>query len=335
MNDRNCAAKWKTRWPSRLLPFFTGPSNLEHPPANEFAAMSESEDWTIGKLLKWTEDYLSERGSDSARLDAEVLLAHAKQCQRIELYTAFDEVAEESVRNRFRALVKERSAGKPVAYLVQSREFYSLPFTVSPAVLIPRPETEFLVIRLLDLAKEQGELSTGEAQKKNLTIIDVGTGSGIIAICAAIYLPSSRVIAIDSSEDALEIAKQNAVRHNVADRIEFRLGNLLSDVQEKADFIVSNPPYVSESEYAALDPQVRDYEPRQALVGGEKGTELIEELLVQAQSSLEHGGWILMEISPMILEPVRRIIEVNESFTGFRVTQDLAKLARVVESQRR
>lgn len=293
--------------------------------------MPEAEDWTIGRLLKWTEDYLSQNGSDTARLDAEVLLAHAKECQRIELYTAFDEIASEALRNNFRALVKERSAGKPVAYLVESREFYSLPFKVSPAVLIPRPETEFLVVRLLDLAKERK--AAGE-QEQELTIIDVGTGSGIIAICAAIYLPSARVIAIDQSEAALEIARQNATHHKVDDRIDFRHGNLLEGVEDQAHFIVSNPPYVSESEYQELDPQVRDYEPRQALVGGATGTELIEQLATQAQQSLLSGGWLLMEISPMILESVQRSLESNENFSNFRVTHDLAKLPRVVETQR-
>lgn len=296
--------------------------------------MSESEDWTIGKLLKWTEDYLRDRGSDSARLDAQVLLAHAKSCQRIELYTVYDELADESLRNHFRALVKERAAGKPVAYLVGSREFYSLPFEVTPSVLIPRPETEFLVVRLLDLVKEHNAGNSEGAQKKEWTICDVGTGSGIIAICAAIYLPSARVIAIDSSEEALEVAQRNAERHNVADRIEFRQGNLLDQIDAKVDFVVSNPPYVSEAEYAELDPQVRNYEPRGALVGGETGTELIQQLIVQSRDVLIPGGWLLMEISPMILDAIEQRIQEDVAFQDFRVTQDLAKLPRVVETRR-
>jgi len=296
--------------------------------------MSESEDWTIGKLLEWTKEYLSKHGAESPRLDAEVLLAHARDCQRIELYTAFEEVASDNVRNDFRALVKKRSEGTPVAYLVGSREFYSLPFTVSPAVLIPRPETELLVVRLLDLAKER-KVASPNAGDAPLTIVDVGTGSGIIAICAAIYLPKARVVAIDASEAALEVAKTNADRHKVSDRIEFRLGDLLDGVEEQFDFIVSNPPYVSEAEYDELDKQVRDYEPKQALVGGPQGTELIEKLVVQSESKLTSKGWLLMEISPMIADSVKQNVEANAAFDNVRVTPDLAKLPRIVETQRR
>lgn len=294
--------------------------------------MSESEDWTIGKLLEWTKDYLAKHGAESPRLDAEVLLAHARNCQRIELYTAFEEVASEKVRNDFRALVKKRSEGTPVAYLVESREFYSLPFRVSPAVLIPRPETELLVVRLLDLAKERKLASAEDAQ---LRIVDVGTGSGVVAICAAIYLPSAQIVAIDASESALEIARGNAERHKVLDRIEFKHGDLLEGVDGQFDFIVSNPPYVSEAEYDELDKQVRDYEPREALVGGPNGTELIDKLVIQSESALSSKGWLLMEISPMISDSVKQTVESNAAFDNVRVTPDLAKLPRIVETQRR
>ena len=293
--------------------------------------MSESEDWTIGKLLDWTKEYLTKHGAESPRLDAEVLLAHARNCQRIELYTAFDELASDELRNNFRALVKQRSEGTPVAYLVESREFYSLPFVVSPAVLIPRPETELLVVRLLDLAKERKVTS---AEDVKLNIVDVGTGSGVIAICAAIYLPSARVVAIDSSQAALEVAKVNAERHNVLDRIEFKHGNLLEGVNEQFDFVVSNPPYVSDAEYAELDKQVRDYEPKEALVGGPKGTELIEKLIVQSESVLASNGWLLMEISPMIADSVKQAVGCSSTFDEARIVSDLAKLPRIVETQR-
>src|SRR5690349_22822695 len=136
-----------------------------------------TDSWTIGRLLKWTTDFLKQRGAESPRLDAEVLLAHARGCERIQLYTSFEEDASETLRADFRALVKRRSEGTPVAYLVGKREFYSLPFEVTPDVLIPRPETEHLVVELLDRAKE---FPAGTA----LEIADVGTGSGIIAICA-------------------------------------------------------------------------------------------------------------------------------------------------------
>src|SRR5439155_10069688 len=148
-----------------------------------------AEEWTILRLLTWTTDYLKSHGSDSPRLDAEVLLAHARDCERIMLYTAFDEVVADEIRANFRELVKRRGEGAPVAYLVGKREFYSLSFRVTPDVLIPRPETEFLVIRLLDRADG---LPVGTCP----AIADVVTGSGIVAVCAAKSLPHSRVTAM-------------------------------------------------------------------------------------------------------------------------------------------
>lgn len=291
--------------------------------------MSDDTEWTIGKLLEWTKDYLSKQGSDSARLDAEVLLAHARKCQRIELYTAFDEVASQQVRDSFRALVKRRAEGTPVAYLVENREFYSLPFHVNSSVLIPRPETEFLVIRLLDIAKQQ-------QQSTQYRVVDVGTGSGILAICAALYLPNSTVVAIDASPEALAVARKNAQQHKVADRIEFREADLLSgcDSEERFDFVISNPPYVSESEYAELDPDVKDHEPKQALISGPRGTDHIERLVPQAAEHLVPGGWLIMEISPMIVAAVTEILTANGNFTATNVTNDLAKLPRIVDAQR-
>src|SRR5215213_3710659 len=176
---------------------------------------SADEPWTVGRLLKWTVDYLAKHGAENPRLDAEVLLAHARNCRRIDLYTAFGEVANEETRTAFRELVKRRAAGMPVAYLVGHREFYSLDFEVNPDVLIPRPETESLVVALLDSVKQRATAGT------TVTIADVGTGSGILAICAAKFVPTAQVTAIDISPAALAVAKRNAERHKVADRITF------------------------------------------------------------------------------------------------------------------
>lgn len=290
--------------------------------------MPEAAEWTIGKLLDWTKGYLAQQGSDSPRLDAEVLLAHARKCQRIELYTAFDEVATDEVREAFRSLVKRRAAGAPVAYLVESKEFYSLPFFVNSSVLIPRPETEFLVIRLLDLAKEH-------PRKDGLRIADIGTGSGILAICAAIYLPASQIVAIDRSDEALAVARKNAETHGVSDRIEFRQEDLMSGVENaRFDFVISNPPYVSNTEFEKLDLQVKDHEPKQALVAGAHGTEVVARLVPQAAQCLVDGGWLVMEISPMIHQAVCTIIDSSEGLGSVHTTNDLAKLPRVVETQK-
>ncbi len=293
--------------------------------------MTEDDEWTVGRLLEWTSKYLGERGADSPRLDAEVLLAFARKCQRIELYTAFDEIAHEDVRTTFRELVRRRADGTPVAYLVESREFYALPFRVTPAVLIPRPETEFLVIRLLDLAKEQRM-----GQDVPVSIVDVGTGSGILAVCAAYHLPASRVTAVDIRTDALAVARHNAAAHQVSQRISFLESDLLSAVPQHAqfDFVVSNPPYVSQAEYEALPAEVKNQEPHTALVAGETGTEVIERLIPQAAVCLNSGGWLLLEVSPMIAAKVQAILLAQPRFGDVSVTKDLANLPRVVAARK-
>jgi release factor glutamine methyltransferase len=291
--------------------------------------MLQSETWTIGRLLTWTTDYLKQHGSQSPRLDAEVLLAYARGCKRIELYTTFDQIADDATRAAFRELVSRRAKGEPVAYLVGKREFFSLSFCVTRDVLIPRPETETLVVRMLDLGKAE---STAENPRR---IADIGTGSGIVAICAAKHLPDAGVVAIDSSEAALAVAKQNATDHGVDNRIEFIHGNLFDAVRQELRFqiIASNPPYVSESELARLAPDVRDFEPRQALVAGPRGTEVIERLIVQAAERLVPGGWLLMEISPMIENAVRELVKQRGGYDLGATIKDHGGQPRVIQAQ--
>src|SRR5438094_5947716 len=172
-----------------------------------------SESWTVLRLLSWTTEYLKSHGSESPRLDAEVLLAHARGCERIVLYTAFDEIVSEDVRTKFRELVKRRAEGVPVAYLVGTREFYSLSFRVTPDVLIPRPETELVVVAALDALKGSGfgvQGSGREGIQNPALVADAGTGSGAIAVAIARHAPDCRVIATDISPAALAIAKGNA-----------------------------------------------------------------------------------------------------------------------------
>ncbi len=291
-----------------------------------------SETWTIGRLLNWTKEYLEKQGSASPRLDAEVLLAYCKQCPRIALYTAFDEIASDELRNRFRDLVKKRADGMPVAYLVGKREFYSLNFAVSPAVLIPRPETEFLVVRALDLLKELGVSGVAQPQ-----VVDVGTGSGCIAVSIAKHSPAAHLTAIDQSTAALEIAKKNADAHKVTDRITFAKGDLLGgfDDMPRWNLILSNPPYISEPEFAELDKTVRDFEPRSALVGGPVGTEIIERFLPQVAAQLLPGGTFLCEISPMILGAVEKLVAAHPTLEWHPPIKDIAQLPRVIEVRRR
>jgi release factor glutamine methyltransferase len=286
---------------------------------------ASSESWTIGRLLTWTADYLKQHGAASPRLDAEVLLAMAAGCQRIELYTRFDEPAPEALRSSFRELVKRRAEGMPVAYLVGRREFYSLAFRVTSDVLIPRPETELLVGATIDrLRKRSGETPP--------SVVDVGTGSGIIAICAAKYVPQATITAIDISPAALTVARENAASLKMAERIEFVEGDLLAGLptDQRFDLVVSNPPYVTQAEYDALEPDVKKFEPLGALVAGPRGTEVIERLIPQALERLAPGGILLIEISPMLEQPVRALFEADGSWHLEPTMKDLAGHARVI-----
>ena len=299
--------------------------------------MSTAAPWTVGRLLQWTADYLKGRGADSPRLDAEILLAQALGCQRIQLYTTFDDLPSEEKRTAFRELVRQRAEGTPVAYLVGRREFYSLSFQVGPGVLIPRPESELIVVTVLDLAKQLPSLSGREAGGEGPPqIADVGTGSGILAVTLAKHLPTARVVATDISKVALETAAENARRHGVAERVQWvecdLLGGLATETQ--FDFIVSNPPYISTAEYEKLPRDVKNFEPREALLAGPQGTEVIERLILQAGERLRPGGHLLIEISPMIHTAVQAILSAAPGLQPGATIKDLARLPRVVQAKR-
>ena len=291
--------------------------------------MPDAETWTVGRLLGWTTDYLSRSLSATPRLDAEVLLGESLGCQRIDLYTRFDDIPDETERTAFRELVRRRAEGAPVAYLVGRREFYSLSFRVTPDVLIPRPETEFLVVAALDLARALGK-------RDEIAVCDVGTGSGVIAVCLARHLPNCRVTAVDISPAALAVARYNVDKHEVADRIELIESDLLKSIppDRSFDLILSNPPYVSRAEFDTLAPDVREYEPRDALISGTSGTEVIEDLLPQAAERLPSGGHLLVEISPMIHEAVCRLIDADTRFQLGQTVTDLARLPRAIVAAR-
>jgi release factor glutamine methyltransferase len=290
-----------------------------------------AEDWTIGRLLQWTADYLRQHGSESPRLEAEVLLAHARSCKRIELYTSFADPAGDELRARFRELVRRRAEGAPVAYLVGHREFYSLDFLVTPDVLIPRPETELLVLTALELLKAPAVASP------TVRVADVGTGSGIIAITIARQAPHARVAALDISSAALAVARQNAERLGVSDRVELVESDLFAAVPVDARFelIVSNPPYISTSEYESLARDVKAYEPRLALLAGTTGTSVIERLVPQAAGRLTPGGTLLLEISPMIQQSVEALVHADGHFESTQAWKDSAGRVRVIQARRR
>jgi release factor glutamine methyltransferase len=267
----------------------------------------DTEPWTVARLLNWTREHFARQELDSPRLCAEILLAHAMGCARIHLYTRFDEVPDEAVRERFRTLVRGAGGGTPIAYLTGSKEFFSLAFEVTPAVLIPRPETEILVERTIALARK-----APDAVRR---VLDLGTGSGCIAISLARNLPDMQVCASDVSADALAVAQRNAARHDVAERITFREGDLFAPwagdgagAAAQFDVIVCNPPYVA-TDGAPLDDNVRDHEPHAALLAGADGLDVIRRLIAGAPEFLATGGHLLMEMAFDQARAVRALVD--------------------------
>ena len=283
-----------------------------------------TETWPIRKLLTWTTDFLRRRGSESPRLDAEVMLAHVLDWQRVQLYTHYDEEVGEAARTAFRSLVRRRAEGSPVAYLVGRKEFYSLSLEVSPAVLIPRPESEFVVIEFLEVAKDQVKPRA----------VDVGTGSGCLAIACTHQHPSAMFVAIDISAAALELARRNAEKHGIVDRIDFRQGDLLEPVAVEGPFdvIVSNPPYIPSGDIPGLESGVRDYEPHLALDGGADGLRVVSRLIEQAVPLLQPGGHLILEIGSAQEEPVRSLIAAQDGLKLAPTVYDLRKHPRVIRA---
>ncbi len=287
----------------------------------------QTDPWTVLRLLQWTTDFFKRKKFDSPRLDAEVLLATALGCRRIELYTAFDKQPDDANREAFRELVRRRGEGTPVAYLVGHKEFYSLDFFVNESVLIPRPETEHLVIEVLDLLKKQTPANPTPR------ILDIGTGSGAIAVSLAKHLPQAQVVAVDISPDALSVAKRNVEKHQLQQNIELLQSDLFNGLtgrSEKFDIIASNPPYISEAEFKTLSPEVSKFEPRGALVGGVQGTEIIERILDEAPKYLVPGGSVVIELSPMIADQVQQLVAARPAYGTPRFIKDLAQHRRIL-----
>jgi release factor glutamine methyltransferase len=295
-------------------------------PTHAPSADRGQEPWTVGRLLTWTADFLKRHGSESPRLDAEVMLAHVLEWQRVKLYTHFEEEVSQFNRGAFRELVRRRSEGAPVAHLVGRKEFYSLTFSVSPAVLIPRPESEFVVVEYLDLTRD---LAAPRA-------VDVGTGSGCLAIASAHRQPAAHFVAIDISPDALAVAQRNASALGVSDRIDFRPGNLLQPLEGEAPFdaIIANPPYIPTEMIASLERGVRDYEPHLALDGGPGGLDLVARLIHQSIEHLKPGGHLILEIGSDQEQPVRELIGAQPRFDRVRTVFDHAGHPRVITAAR-
>ncbi|MDP6380091.1 MAG: peptide chain release factor N(5)-glutamine methyltransferase [Phycisphaerae bacterium] len=297
--------------------------------------------WTIGKLIDWTRKFFESRGIEEPRLEAEILLAHVLGLQRIELYTNYASTVESTQRAGFRELVRRRSEHEPSQYLTGCCEFMSLAFKVTPACLIPRPETELLVeeaVRAITQNQtpplEQNERA--EAGPAPL-IADICTGCGCVAVALAVNVPQARLLAADISPDAIALAKENAEAHSVADRVEFFEGDLLAplaDYAGKIDVLVANPPYVTEEEYGALAPEIRDYEPRDALVAGPAGTEMHRRIIAEAAEYLKPGGILLMEIAANQGDDVLKSLAEAGTYTDEAILKDYSKHDRVARAVR-
>lgn len=286
-----------------------------------------SEVWTVKRLLEWTTQFLTKKGVEKAWLDADLLLAHALGWKRTDLRTRFEEETPEAARQRYRDLVKQRSEGCPVAYLIGKKEFFLLEFDVSPAVLIPRPDTEWLVTEFLRLAKPFD----------GPRVLDIGTGSGCLAVAAARQHRTARVTAVDISPEALAVAARNASKHGVADRVGFLEGDLFGSLSagERYQFILCNPPYIAHGEIASLARDVRDFEPHLALDGGPDGLRVFERLVDQARGYLEPGGHLLIEIGSTQETAARGKIEQHSEYELGKTIHDGAGQPRVLYAKRR
>jgi release factor glutamine methyltransferase len=267
--------------------------------------------YTVRELLAISTQYLKDKGCAAARLDAELLLGHVLQLSRIELYLNLDRPLTTQEVDAYRECIARRGRRMPVAYITGVKEFYSLDFAVTPAVLIPRPETELLVEKVVKLAKAR--LASGQQQ---VHILDVGTGSGAVAVAAARQDPEFLVTAVDISSEALEVARSNAVRHEVDHQMWFVVSDLFSDVSGTFDIICSNPPYLTKAEMAQLQPEV-SFEPAAALDGGQDGLVFYHRIFQESQPHLAPSAYVAVEIGA---DQARAVAAIAEG-CGFSVEE--------------
>ncbi len=279
-----------------------------------------SETWTLLRILRWTTDYFTEKGIDNPRLDAELLLAHILKLDRVGLYLNYDRPLNAEELDTVRPLVKKRGQREPLQYLLGKTEFWSLEFNVSPAVLIPRADTEILVEEALARAEASGKL------------LDVGTGSGAVVISLASELPDWQLTGLDLSVEALAQAQENVAKHEVGNRIELLQGDLAELPPYNYDLIVSNPPYIAMAEWDDLMPEVRCFEPKVALLAENNGLECYQHLTRQATSCLNRNGWLLVEIGCKQADAVKELFSAA-GLSSIFVRDDYAGQPRVVGGQ--
>jgi release factor glutamine methyltransferase len=284
---------------------------------------------TVNNVLEAANQRLIAAGCDTPQLDAELLLAHVLPKNLTWLYLHAKDQLEQNQHEAFFGLIIRRENREPVAYIIGHKEFYALDVLVNQHVLIPRPETELLVETAIQIVNDKLK---NILSKSKFVIADVGTGSGCIAIALAKHLPPANVFGVDISQPALEVARQNAVRHQVANRITFLAADLLEPLTVPVDMIVSNPPYVSQPELTgpAMMPEVNQFEPRLALDGGQDGLQIIQRLLPQAREKLKPGGTLLVEIGSGQGQEVTQLAQTYFPGATIQIKPDLAGLDRLL-----
>jgi release factor glutamine methyltransferase len=284
--------------------------------------------YTVGEVLNRTAKYLKEKGFENSRLNAEVMLGHILDRARIGLYLEYDRPLSDAQLGGYRALLKRRLSGCPLQYVTGNTEFYSLGFEVSSAVLIPRPETEILVEAVVKrLARLPGPLEAA----------DIGTGCGAIAVTLAVHLPQARLWATDRSPEALAVARANAERHGVSDRIQFARGDLFAPLggrEHSLAAVISNPPYVPTPQLRQLPIEIRDHEPVMALDGGHDGLDVVRRLISQAAGFLSPGGLLALEVGAGQAVTVGAFLEQQARLRPDGVIQDYAGHDRVILARR-
>lgn len=280
--------------------------------------------WTTRRLLQWTSEYLGRKGVESPRVSAEMLLAHVLGVKRLRLYMEADRPASELERAAFRDLVERAAKHEPVDYLVGQAPFFSMMLKVTPSVLIPRPSTETLVEHVVQHSRRTPGFSSP-------TVADIGTGSGAIAIALAKHVPHCHVIATDVSGDALTVAAENIRAQGVGERVTLREGDLLAPLQgERVRYLVSNPPYISDAEWAEVKANVKDYEPVGALRGGVDGLRDIRRLVAEARPHLDVPGQLVVEIAASQKEAVLAMVKKTPGLGNAHVLADHEGLPRVL-----
>jgi release factor glutamine methyltransferase len=283
---------------------------------------------TLRNALASAVSRLAAANVPSPRMNAELLLMFTLECDRAYLHAHPERELTAGEQERFEQALAQRAKGVPAQYITGHQEFWGMDFIVTPAVLIPRPETEHVIETVMQLEPAGG----GARPTRTLRIVDAGTGSGCIALALAKELPQAEIHATDVSTVALEIARANAARHRLEGRVRFHENDLLEGLEGGAfDLVVSNPPYVGESEEDQVEMEVRKFEPREAVFAGPTGLEIVERLVPQARRALKPGGWLVMEISGTIADGVRRLLEDWDEVT---IKNDLQGIPRVASARK-